>query len=133
MPTCRLWRVDGTLITTLEGHTGGVWSAAFSPDGSQIVTASLDGKIRLWRADGTLITILKGHRGAVFSAAFNSDGSQIVSASLDGTARLWHIDIDILLDEGKRQLFPMLTLEECQQYFPVDCPSNATEVPIPSS
>ena len=38
---------------TLEGHTDGVWSAAFSPDGKRIVTASKDGTARLWdAADG---------------------------------------------------------------------------------
>ncbi len=33
----------------LEGHTGGVWHAAFSPDGSRIVTTSGDGTARLFR------------------------------------------------------------------------------------
>ena len=32
----------------LRGHAGTVWSAAFSRDGAQIVTASDDGTARVW-------------------------------------------------------------------------------------
>ena len=30
------------------GHTGRVWSVAFSPDGKQILSGSWDGTIKLW-------------------------------------------------------------------------------------
>ncbi|MDR1269687.1 MAG: hypothetical protein LBK82_09185, partial [Planctomycetaceae bacterium] len=32
----------------LEGHTDCVWSAVFSPDGKNIVTASRDNTARIW-------------------------------------------------------------------------------------
>ena len=35
----------------LVGHAKGLWSAAFSPDGRHIVTASIDGTARVWDAD----------------------------------------------------------------------------------
>jgi WD40 repeat protein len=113
------------------GHRARVTSASFSPDSCQIVTASADGTAWLWDSEGDLITILEGHTGTVTSADFSPDGSQIVAASSDATVRLWVADIEILLSEGKRRLFQMLTLEECKQFFPVECPSSATEVPIP--
>ena len=34
--------------TELTGHTSGVRSVAFSPDGSQIVSGSGDGTCRVW-------------------------------------------------------------------------------------
>jgi WD40 repeat protein len=34
----------------LRGHEGSVFSAAFSPDGSRIVTASDDDTARIWDA-----------------------------------------------------------------------------------
>jgi WD40 repeat protein len=68
-----------------------VFSAAFSPDGRRIVTASLDNTARLWDA-GTGKPIgepLTGHMGRVNTAAFSPDGRRIVTASDDSTARLW--------------------------------------------
>ena len=72
-------------------HDDWVASAAFSPDGKRIVTASHDKTARLWDA-ATGLPIgqpLKGHEGAVNSAAFSPDGMRVVTASDDGTARLW--------------------------------------------
>ena len=40
-------------ISSLAGHTNEVSSAAYSPDGQFIVTASNDATARVWRADGT--------------------------------------------------------------------------------
>jgi WD40 repeat protein len=58
--TIKLWRVsDGSLLRTLEGHTGPVTSVAFSPDGSMIVSGSDDKTIELWRAsNGKLLMAL---------------------------------------------------------------------------
>ncbi len=41
----------GATLATLSGHTSQVVSAAFSLDGSLVVTASLDGSARIWRLD----------------------------------------------------------------------------------
>ena len=65
-------------------------SAAFSPDGSRIVTASADNTARIWDAETAKeIAVLRGHQDALFSAAFSPDGSRIVTASVDKTARMW--------------------------------------------
>jgi hypothetical protein len=39
---------SGRLLLTLEGHTGAVLSASFSPDGTRIVTGSWDKTARVW-------------------------------------------------------------------------------------
>ena len=65
-------------------------SAAFSPDGSRIVTAAFDNTARLWDAStGAALATLSGHTDRVVTAAFSPDGSRIVTASADKTARLW--------------------------------------------
>ena len=43
-----VWSSDGELLQTLGGHEGPVVSAAFSPDGTQAVTASTDAIARVW-------------------------------------------------------------------------------------
>src|SRR5262249_19853944 len=74
----------------LGGHNDTVRSAAFSPDGSGIVTASADKPARIWdAATAKEIAVLRGHDGGVYSAAFSPDGSRIVTASQDKTARIW--------------------------------------------
>ncbi len=72
------------------GHTDTVTSAAFSPDGTRVVTASSDGTARVWDAKtGATLATLSGHTGAVHSAAFSPDGTRVVTASWDKTARVW--------------------------------------------
>jgi WD40 repeat protein len=83
-----VWQSGWRLL--LNGHEGSVNSAAFSPDGSRIVTASDDKTARISdAASGKEIAVLRGHGDRVFSAAFNPDGSRIVTASGDKTARIW--------------------------------------------
>ena len=77
-------------VKVLLGHGEYVTSAAFSPDGSLIVSASSDMTSRVWdvKSGATLLT-LSGHGDVVTSAALSPDGSLIVSASQDKTARVW--------------------------------------------
>ena len=75
----------------LKAHDQSVSSAAFSPDGTRVVTASWDNTARIWdAATGAEILALKGHDKGVISAAFSPDGTRIVTASDDSTARIWN-------------------------------------------
>ena len=78
------------LLLTLSGHEQRVHLAAFSPDGTCIITASQDSTARIWNATtGKEMLALQGHKGGVHSAAFSPDGTRIVTASQDKTARIW--------------------------------------------
>ncbi|WP_437572831.1 nSTAND1 domain-containing NTPase [Sorangium sp. So ce542] len=82
----------GVARAVLE-HSDVVRSAAFSPDGERVVTASSDRTATVWRADGAgQPFVLRGHENTVFSAAFSPDGRRIVTASSDRTARVWSAD-----------------------------------------
>ena len=77
-------------IFTLYGHTGVVWGVAFSPDGTRIVTGSIDQTAKVWDArTGTPQLELKGHTGGVPGVAFSPDGTRIVTGSFDQTAKVW--------------------------------------------
>ena len=78
----------------LQGHTSGVNSVAFSPDGRSIVSGSDDRSVRLWNAETRqpIGQPLQGHTGSVLSVAFSPDGRRIVSGSSDRSVQLWDSD-----------------------------------------
>jgi WD40 repeat protein len=88
-----VWHAEsGKEIAVLKGHAGRVLSAAFSPDGKRVVTASSDKTARLWDVETAAeIATLKGHTAGVRSAIFSPDGKRVVTASNDTTARLWDV------------------------------------------
>ena len=63
-------------------------SAQFSPDGTNIVSASQDKTVRVWSVATGECADIEGHSGTVFSAQFSPDGTNIVSASDDETVRV---------------------------------------------
>jgi WD40 repeat protein len=81
-----LWRE----LRALRGHTAGVSSIAYSPDGRRIVSGSDDGTIKVWDTErGCELRTLTGHAKAVPSIAYSPDGRRIASGSWDSTVRIW--------------------------------------------
>jgi WD40 repeat protein len=100
--TARIWSLDPPIrsaaavssareVKRLIGHTNQVVSAAFSPDDTRVVTASIDGTARIWTWNGSSPEMILRHYDAVNSAAFSSNGAWVVTASKDGTARVWSV------------------------------------------
>ncbi len=104
------WSVDRSRYVTAEGshaaqvhekggqaigqqllHGSQITFAAFSADGSRLVTTSEDCTARVWDiATGSLLTPPLKHLGSVRAAAFSPDSrSYVVTASTDNSARVW--------------------------------------------
>ena len=106
-----------------------ILSAAYSPDGRWIVTASTDDTARVWSAEsGQQKMVLQGHTGPVTSAAYSPDGRWIVTAS-DGTARVWWWgpDVEGLLAEARSRVARELTCQERVQYLHEDLDCRVEE------
>jgi WD40 repeat protein len=81
-------RTNSRLI--LRGHTDAVLFAAYSPDGTKILTTSADGTARLWDArTGQMLIPPMHHEDSVLTAAFSADSKRIITGSEDKTARIW--------------------------------------------
>ena len=79
-------------IRIMSGRSTTILGCAFSPDGTQALSASYDGTLRLWDVKtGTYFRIFKGHKKPVNGCAFSSDGTRIVSASKDKLVILWDV------------------------------------------
>jgi eukaryotic-like serine/threonine-protein kinase len=77
-------------IFTYRGHTSGVTWAAWSPDSTQIVSASSDTTVQIWGAtDGSNASIYRGHSALVWVAAWSPDGKRIASAGQDIHVQVW--------------------------------------------
>jgi WD40 repeat protein len=83
---------SGELDETYKGHSGSVYSVAFSPDGRYVASSSEDNSIIVWRIDQSEPPrSLYGHTDDVVAMRFSPDSRLIVSGSVDKTIRLWDI------------------------------------------
>jgi WD40 repeat protein len=90
--TVTIWDVEsGEELQTLKGHTGEVYTVAFSPiDGRWVASGGGDSTVKVWDSHaGKLVRGFRGHKGIVSSVAFSPDGSRLVSGSRDKTVKVW--------------------------------------------
>lgn len=96
----KIWQVGiCESMKTLRGHSGGVYSVAFTSDAQAIASGSADNTIKLWDIrTGEVLNTFKGHSRGVLSVAISPDNQILASGSLDGTVKLWNLQTGKLLD-----------------------------------
>ena len=88
--TIRFWNPQTQAPqTTLLGHTGTIWSLAFSADGSMLASASEDGTVRVWDTQTHQEQATLDNESPVYAVDFSPDGKLIATGTHDGVARLW--------------------------------------------
>src|SRR5205807_97475 len=73
----------GTTLYTYRGHSGVVWSVAWSLDSKRIASGSFDGTVQVWdAADGSNVYTYRGHSSLVDTIAWSPDGKRIASGGV---------------------------------------------------
>jgi WD40 repeat protein len=99
---------DKTFAFPMEnGHSGNIWSIAFSPDSKLLVSGGSDGKVIVWRVEKpdkpvpqVIYGVSASPNGAessdttpepnpVRSVAFNADGSLLAAGCANGNVLIW--------------------------------------------
>jgi WD40 repeat protein len=86
-----VWELAGRKrVCTFTNHTGALRDFRFSPDGTRVASASVDGLAMIWDpATGQLLAPPLRHTAVVFEAVFSPDGTKLVTGAGNFEARFW--------------------------------------------
>ncbi|MDJ0796280.1 MAG: tetratricopeptide repeat protein [Calothrix sp. MO_167.B12] len=99
----KLWKLDGTPITTIKLKTEkaniGRWDIKFSPDGQTLVIKVDRETVEIWRMDGTFLKALRGFGNDKINyfdfkehLSFSSDSKTIAIRTGKNEVQLWGIN-----------------------------------------
>lgn len=121
----------GEIVGELRGHRAQIVDRRFSPDGSRILTASVDGTVRVWdgRTGAALLTIEVGGAGT-FTAGFSPDGALIAAVTPDGRGAIYNADTgeEVAKLSGHGELVSGVSFSPDGQRLLTSCMDNVTRV-----
>jgi WD domain, G-beta repeat len=108
-----------------RGHTMPIAAVEFSPDGTRLVTGSLDGTASVWSSStGDLIYTSPVEPSDVAAVAFSPDGSRVIAVYADGRIIDHPIALHYAIEIANARVTRGFTDEECRRYLHVpNCPA----------
>ncbi len=100
--TVKLWQRTQPRLTPFKLSQNPLWFVVFSPDGSQIATASETGYIYLITISGDSIAQWQASKGRLTYLEFSPDGQQLVSAAQD-RVKFWTLTGELIQEWNPRQ------------------------------
>ena len=77
---------------TLTGHSYGVTSIVFSPNGEYLASGSFDSCVGVWKMlTGERVETFIGHTDDVRTVMFSPDGNFVASGSDDCSVYVWKV------------------------------------------
>src|SRR5437868_6272641 len=86
-----IWDVrQGTLVRTLEGHSGFIMGVDWSPQDNILVSAGADGTVRWWSLEqGVRLATVQAHEAWSRAVRVSPNGQMVASCGEDGIIQLW--------------------------------------------
>ncbi len=81
--------IESHCLQSLVGHTNWVFSATYSPDESQMATASADGTVRIWNLSSGECTHILPHEHWAIRTLFSPDGRKLIVSGMSATIYIW--------------------------------------------
>jgi len=78
------------LLRDLQGHTAGILSVSYNPDGSQLASGSRDSTVKIWDVETGTQLLSLAHSDAVKHVDYSPDGTKVVSSSSDTLVYIWN-------------------------------------------
>lgn len=97
-------RTGNRIGKPFEAHIDHLTALTFTPDGSTIISGSLDNTVRAWDVESKGEHVadegkpMDGHLSLVASVAFSLDGKYVASSSMDGVVIVWSAETGSMTD-----------------------------------
>jgi len=91
-PSIYLWRVsDWQPLYRIEEHLARITTIAFSPDGKQLSSGSINNSVRIWSLETNEQLQELHHGNEITDLAYSPDGKQLVVTSLEKKATVYNV------------------------------------------